>query len=35
MSFMGGAHAALIAADTFLHAVISLIRNTCVEQFGA
>ena len=32
--FMGGAQAALIAADTFLHAVITF-RNICVEQFGA
>ena len=32
--FMGGAEAALIAADTFLHAVITF-RNMCVEQFGA
>ena len=32
--FMGGAHAALTAAYTFLHALISL-RNICVEQFGA
>ena len=32
--FMGGAQAALIAADTFLHAVIPF-RNICVEQFGA
>ena len=32
--FMGGAHAALVAADTFLHAVITF-RNICVEQFGA
>ena len=29
---MGGAQAALIAADTFLHAVITF-RNICVEQF--
>ena len=32
--FMVGAEAALIAADTFLHAVITF-RNICVEQFGA
>ena len=32
--FMGGAEAALKAADTFLHAVITF-RNMCVEQFGA
>ena len=32
--FMGGAQAALVAADTFLHAVITF-RNICVEQFGA
>ena len=32
--FMGGAQAALITADTFLHAVITF-RNICVEQFGA
>ena len=32
--FMGGAQAALIAADTFLHAVITF-RNICMEQFGA
>ena len=32
--FMGGAEAALVAADTFLHAVITF-RNMCVEQFGA
>ena len=31
--FMGGAQAALIAADTFLHAVITF-RNICVQQFG-
>ena len=32
--FMGGAQEALIAADTFLHAVITF-RNICVEQSGA
>ena len=32
--FMGGAEDTLIAADTFLHAVITF-RNMCVEQFGA
>ena len=31
--FMGGAQEAVIAADTFLHAVITF-RNYCVEQFG-
>ena len=32
--FMDGAQAALIAAHTFLHAVITF-RNICVEHFGA
>ena len=32
--FMGGAQAALVAADTFLHAVITF-KYICVEQFGA
>ena len=32
--FMGGAKAALIAAETFLHAVITS-KNICVEHFGA
>ena len=31
---MGGAKAALIAADTFLHAVITF-KNIWVEPFGA
>ena len=32
--FMGGAQAALVAADTFLHAVITF-TNIFVEPFGA
>lgn len=32
--FMGGAQEAIVAADAFLHAVIT-VENCCMGQFGA